>query len=480
MSARYTGGLVYNPPGGWSGYFDGSGDYLSVASNAAFGYGTGDFTIEFWVYPASSAGTQVYLDQRAGSVTSAVPTIYTVSGTIYYYVSGSNRITGGTVAANQWSHISICRSGSSTKLFINGTQSGSTFTDTTTYITASVRIGEGNDGAGAYPYSGYLSNFRIVKGTALYTATFTLPTGALQPISGTSLLTCAYSTFRDGSTNNFTITVTGNTAVNTLNPFPTSQSPNPALGGAGNGIYTMSQYAALLSAGTWPAIDPYYENVTLNLHGNAGAVLPFNTDASTNNFQVTQVGNTSPSNYTPFITNGYWSNYFIRSSSQYLTVSNSGGQFSFGTDAFTIECWVNLTSLPSGTGYPASYWLFGGGPANSNPGIDFYINNTQIGFNLTNFTSPTAIGNHGISAGTWYHVAVVRGGTSNQTLSIYVNGSRVATASGVTATADAATTGIAISAAEPSGATSGNFDGYISNHRIVKAASSTTGKINLI
>jgi hypothetical protein len=112
--------------------------------------------------------------------------------------------------------------------------------------------------------------------------------------------------------------------------------------------------------------------------------------------------------------------------------------------------------------------LFGSGPPNSDAGVEFYINNTQIGFNLTAFSSPTAIGNHGISVGGWYHVAVIRGGTSNQTLSIYVNGSRVATASSVTATADAASTGIAISAAEPSGATSGNFDGYISNYRVVK------------
>jgi hypothetical protein len=124
--------------------------------------------------------------------------------------------------------------------------------------------------------------------------------------------------------------------------------------------------------------------------------------------------------------------------------------------------------MPSGTGYPASYWLFGGGPTNSDTGIDFYINNTQIGFNLTAFSLPTAIGNHGISINSWYHVVVVRGGTSNQTLSLYINGTRVATASSVTATADAASTGISISAAEPSGATGGNFDGYISNYRIVK------------
>jgi len=167
-------------------------------------------------------------------------------------------------------------------------------------------------------------------------------------------------------------------------------------------------------------------------------------------------------------TSGSGSINFVRASSQYLTFSNSGSQFSFGTGAFTIECWVNPTTLPSSTGYPAGYWMFGGGVVDSNTGIDFYINNTQIGFNLVTFLTPTVIGNHGMIANSWYHVAVVRGGTSNQTVSIYVNGARVATATSVTDTADPSLTGISISAAEPSGATSGNFNGYISNHRIVK------------
>jgi hypothetical protein len=226
---------TFSPYGAnWSNYFDGSGDYLSVSSNAAFGYGTGDFTIEFWVFPTSATGTQVYLDQRAGTSTSAVPTIYTSSGTIYYYVSGSNRITGGSLSLNQWSHIAICRSGTSTKLFINGTQSGSTFTDTTTYITSPVRIADGNDGAGPYPYPGYISNFRIIKGNALYTTTFTPPTSPLTAITNTSLLTCADNRFIDDSTNNFTITRNGDVSVQRFSPFsPTSAYTTSVIGGSG-------------------------------------------------------------------------------------------------------------------------------------------------------------------------------------------------------------------------------------------------------
>ena len=164
--------------GGSSMYFDGSGDWLNTTSNPALGYGTGNFTIEFWMYPTSGTALQIMFDQRVGSPTRDAPTIYTLSGIIYYYVNGGNRITGSTLSLNIWSHIAICRSGTSTKLFINGTQSGSTSTDSTNYVASPVRIGDGNDGTSTYPYSGYIDDLRITNGVARYTSTFTPPTQA--------------------------------------------------------------------------------------------------------------------------------------------------------------------------------------------------------------------------------------------------------------------------------------------------------------
>ena len=63
-------------------------------------------------------------------------------------------------------------------MFINGTQIGSTYTDTFDYVASPVRIGDGNDGAGPYPYSGYIDDLRITKGYARYTSNFTPPTAA--------------------------------------------------------------------------------------------------------------------------------------------------------------------------------------------------------------------------------------------------------------------------------------------------------------
>ena len=113
--------------GGASIAFDGTGDYLDVGSNSAFGYGLSDFTIELWVYRNASGALQIFVDHRIGAAVRVVPTLYILSNTIIYYTGGDDRIMGGTVASAQWVHVALSRSGSSTKLFLNGIQTGSTY-----------------------------------------------------------------------------------------------------------------------------------------------------------------------------------------------------------------------------------------------------------------------------------------------------------------------------------------------------------------
>jgi len=465
MSARYTGGLVYNPPGGWSGYFDGTGDYLTTPTGqTALTLSTSDFTIEMWAYPTTQVRGNPSLfasDPGIGLANAILVQFGGTTGQTALWVNNTQLTASSTnnyIRLNQWNHIAICRSGGNTYTFyINGVAVNNVATNSTSLTTNSWYLGYWTVADNAY--TGYLSNFRIVKGTAIYTANFMPPTGALLPISGTSLLTCAYPTFRDGSTNNFTITVTGNTAVNTANPFPTSQSPNPALGGAGNGIYTMSQYAALLSAGTWPAYDPYYENVTLNLHGNAGAVLPFNTDASTNNFQVTQVGNTSPSNYTPFTGNGYYSNYFD-GASDYLTLG-ANSAFAFGTGDFTVECWIN-TSTTSADSFYRRVYMTDGPTGNVSGNFQIALVPTTGYANLWDGTLDL-IGTSNVCNGAWNHIAATRSGT---TLRLFVNG------------VQEASTTYSVNVSPNSGSprpyigtydgTQGDFSGYMTNLRVVK------------
>jgi hypothetical protein len=164
--------------GGASIAFDGAGDYLDVGSNSAFGYGLSDFTIEFWVYRNASTALQVFVDHRIGVSLRVAPTLYIISNSIRYYTNGGNRITGGTLASTQWVHVALSRSGSSTRLFLDGVQTGSTYTDSNNYIDSPVRVGGANDGSSVASLNGYLDDLRITKGIARYTSNFT-PPGAL-------------------------------------------------------------------------------------------------------------------------------------------------------------------------------------------------------------------------------------------------------------------------------------------------------------
>lgn len=168
--------------GGSSMYFDGTGDWLSIPSSPNLAFGTGDFTIEFWVYYASASANYILFDGRGTAITNTGICIFTASdGTFYVNKANGSLITTTNPSATTWHHIAFTRSGSSNKLFIDGTQAGGTATDSTDYST-SYPIGIGNTLATAYQASynlnGYIDDLRITKGVARYTANFTPPTAA--------------------------------------------------------------------------------------------------------------------------------------------------------------------------------------------------------------------------------------------------------------------------------------------------------------
>lgn len=216
----------------FSNYFDGSGDYLSIASNAAFQLGTGDFTIECWVYLTASSVNCSFIDMRNGGVSALGIVLYQQSaGNIAFYTGGNPQITStSTVAINQWHHVAASRSSGSTKLFIDGAQTGSTYADTNSYIINAPTIGTFSDGSGGNMV-GYISNLRIVKGTAVYTSAFTPSTTPLTAITNTQLLTCQSSMFKDNSTNGFAVTRNGDTYVTKFSPFNGTTDYTPATHG---------------------------------------------------------------------------------------------------------------------------------------------------------------------------------------------------------------------------------------------------------
>ena len=166
--------------GSSSMYFDGTGDYVTEPTNVNFGYGTGDFTIEFWLY-LNALGLQTIFSNLSADA-SVNPHIYYSSG-LLYFTNSATRITGSTLSTATWYHIAVCRASSSTKMFINGTQSGSTYADTNNYgTTAPLGIGTywvSGTPSSASTLNGYIDDLRVTKGIARYTTTFTPPSQAM-------------------------------------------------------------------------------------------------------------------------------------------------------------------------------------------------------------------------------------------------------------------------------------------------------------
>jgi hypothetical protein len=179
---------------GGSGYFDGNGNYLGLPITSALQFGNGDFTIEAWVYTTSTATQCIIVGQSDLLSVAASSWVFYIGGVISsdVYVGGTSyTVTSPVPTINTWAHVAFVRNGTSVKSYLNGTQVGST----TLPAGATVNNGStlyapsvGALGTNFRAFSGFISNLRVVKGTAVYTGNFTPPTSPVTAISGTSLL----------------------------------------------------------------------------------------------------------------------------------------------------------------------------------------------------------------------------------------------------------------------------------------------------
>jgi len=169
----------------WSNYFDGTGDYLTVPSNAALAVGS-TFTVECWVYRTVGSTIQWLAGNNAGSGNTNWLLEIEANNTVYGGGWGSGTQTVSTVPVAAWTHIAmVCDSGS-LKIYIDGIQSGTAGSGAN--FTASDITYIGQYSGVSRNLTGYISNLRVLKGTALYTANFTPPTAPLTAITNTSLL----------------------------------------------------------------------------------------------------------------------------------------------------------------------------------------------------------------------------------------------------------------------------------------------------
>jgi len=452
-------------------YFNGTSNYLKITNSVSFfsafgNLGTGSKTIEFWTYYiASGAGDVAYTYDKynifgnwvaaAGNGRFALG-INNFDKFSFTYTTATSAAsvayTNASVPKGTWTHIAfVCAGTSAITIYINGV--GETLTvDLSSHVGASAVVndtsvwynigGQNQTGAGGtYTgyYNGYITNFRIVNGVAVYTGNFNVPAGPLtltqsanpfggsntQAIpSGTQLLlsvNSATSYITDSSINNFSI---GNATGVTyyyyapLTLLSNYQGGSGASGGGGS--YNVGGF------------------VTINGQGNVGA--------PTSSMVLASGASLS-----------------FNGSSQYLSATKTGGWLS---SDHTVEAWIYLTAFASpgciagesnGSNLDAWEWTV----SSSVISIGYRLSGS-----ITSVSSSTSL-----SLSTWYHVAFSRSGT---TVKLFVNGSQVSSG---TITGWTSQNILSIGYLESSFPYF--FNGYISNFRIVNGVAVYTGNFNV-
>lgn len=156
---------------------DGVGDYISYPSHADFGFGTGNFCVEAWVYPTTTGVYRTIFDFRTATPGDGGGIILgiTDANQLYFYHNFNFRIGPvGTIPINTWTHVRLSRVSGNTRAFINGTQVGSTFVDSNNYAARPLRIGA--DPSGNFAFAGRIDEVRISKGAGRSASNFIVPT----------------------------------------------------------------------------------------------------------------------------------------------------------------------------------------------------------------------------------------------------------------------------------------------------------------
>lgn len=169
---------------GGSGYFNGTTDYLNVTTpGTSFTFGTSDFTIECWINVQSVQSLfKPIWTNRGTDATSVFFALYNGTTQLIYYRGGNQILDTVGLPLNTWNHVALVRSGVTVSMYKNGTLVGSV-TDSTNLTGPNSYIGQESGAASGY-LNAYISNLRVLKGTAVYIGAFTPPTLAPLATSG--------------------------------------------------------------------------------------------------------------------------------------------------------------------------------------------------------------------------------------------------------------------------------------------------------
>lgn len=379
--------------GGSSVWFDGNGDYLSLADSNDFDLSNYDFTIDTWIYYSSfSTAARNIIGQFDGGALRSWA-LYTQNNLLFfdYYDNYGNRYSpyiSWTPSSGQWYHISVVRSLNNLYFFVDGVQTGSTQAIPYTIRNgdSALLVGAINAGGITNYMTGYLEEFRITKGLARWTSNFTPPAAAydngLTQFKATSL----------ASVNDIAYDANNVYAAldNAINKYSKSDFTSVT-------SFTNASFASL------PAGNDSYTKLLLHADGYPGQVYDRDYSASKNELAFT--GDAKIATTTKF-GNGA---YYFDGAGDYISVPDSE-DWNFSGD-FTMDMWINFKTFNSADGFDTILWQGDGGGTNSSVQFDYYNTARQLRLITYGGAGSNTSFNVMFNLNTWNHIAVSRSGS---------------------------------------------------------------------
>lgn len=286
-------------------------NYTDASYAAAFG--TEDFTVEFWIYNQHNNFYSRFMSTSVWNIELGNGKTSWQNSSYNFNVSGPSN--------NVWTHVAFTREGTNLKLFYNGTQQGTTVTDSTNYTTAGGDVSLGNFlNPSAFWHTGLVSNFRMSRGIARYTASgFTPPQGPLEADAYTTFLIGQAAPFSDNSINGYSSYIQSGTPTETktANYFDFNGS-NQYVRASGD----LFNPNANFTFSSWVNTDVTATTTIISDHLTSGSIqirFASNSTVQVVDNYVVQVGTFTNFTYSP----GTWYNIVVtRSSNTYLLYVN--------------------------------------------------------------------------------------------------------------------------------------------------------------
>ncbi len=367
--------------GGSSWYFDGTNDLLTIPDSADFNFGSGDFTIEAWVYPQDQDYCLIFNQSNNNDADLFELGLETNGNPKFRFKSGGTThvtctASGNPVSDGTWHHLAVVRNGNTFSFYIDGAleASDTSYTGSVPDYTDDFKIGARQSGGTHYSFhKGYIDDFRIVKGLAVYTDTFSVPTGPLTTTGGTYpnsnnrtdptasqtklLIHGDGAKFADSATSGTTHTITPTGAYHTQShggivpalPFPASGKATGSAGAYFDGSQdhlllldssTQNDIATAWNTGSW-SLDCWLYMTAYPANSNGFTILS-TTDGVTYGTDLGYYNATSGGT-------GYWG---------WIAGSAFTPQTDQTTDTPTLNTWMHLLFVLSWSGTTMSMKIY--------------------------------------------------------------------------------------------------------------------------